>query len=66
MLPCVGNDPKILEEVELRRADVVFDDYLRIDLGGKVVELHYFGLGEHPRATPSPTFPRRRSPGRAT
>ena len=51
MLPCVGNDPKILEEVELRRADVVFDDYLRIDLGGKVVELHYFGPANTPGDT---------------
>ena len=51
MLPCVGNDPKILEEVELRRPDVVFDDYLRIDLGGKVVELHYFGPANTPGDT---------------
>ena len=51
MLPCVGNDPKILEEVELRSADVVFDDYLRIDLGGKVVELHYFGPANTPGDT---------------
>ena len=51
MLPCVGNDPKILEEVELRRADVVFDDYMRIDLGGKVVELHYFGPANTPGDT---------------
>ena len=51
MLPCVGNDPKILEGVELRRADVVFDDYLRIDLGGKVVELHYFGPANTPGDT---------------
>ena len=51
MLPCVGNDPKILEGVELRRPDVVFDDYLRIDLGGKVVELHYFGPANTPGDT---------------
>ena len=51
MLPCVGNDPKIVEGVELRRADVVFDDYLRIDLGGKVVELHYFGPANTPGDT---------------
>ena len=51
MLPCVGNDPKILEGVELRRPDVVFDDYLRIDLGGKLVELHYFGPANTPGDT---------------
>ena len=44
-------DTKILEGVELRRADVVFDDYLRIDLGGKVVELHYFGPANTPGDT---------------
>ncbi len=51
MLPCVGNDPKILEGVELRRPDVVFDDYMRIDLGGKVVELHHFGPANTPGDT---------------
>ena len=51
MLPCVGNDPKILEEVELRRPDIVFDDFLQIDLGGKVVELHYFGPANTPGDT---------------
>lgn len=42
-LPCLDNDPKVLEGVELRMPDLIFDDYLRLDLGGRMVEVHYFG-----------------------
>lgn len=51
MLPCVGNDPKILEEVELRLPDIIFDDFMQIDLGGRIVELHYFGPANTPGDT---------------
>ncbi len=51
MLPCVGNDPAIFDGVELRKPDIVFDDFLRIDLGGAEVELHYFGPANTPGDT---------------
>jgi cyclase len=51
MLPCVGGDAAIFEGVELRRPDIVFDDFLRLDLGGMVVELHYFGPANTPGDT---------------
>lgn len=43
MLPCVNGDSKIFEGVKLRLPDVVFADWLRLDLGGQIVEVHYFG-----------------------
>lgn len=51
MLPCVGDDAAIFEGVELRRPDIVFDDFLRLDLGGIEVELHYFGPANTPGDT---------------
>ena len=51
LFPCVGSDPKIFEGVELRMPDMIFDDFLRIDLGGRVVELHYFGPANTPGDT---------------
>ncbi|MEE9276103.1 MAG: MBL fold metallo-hydrolase [bacterium] len=51
LFPTVDNDPAIFEGVELRLPDVVFDDYLRIDLGGRVVELHHFGAANTPGDT---------------
>jgi len=51
MLPCVGNEPAIFNGVELRNPDIVFDDYLRLDLGGVEVELHYFGPANTPGDT---------------
>lgn len=51
MLPCVGNDAAIFEGVVLRRPDIVFDDFLRLDLGGIEVELHYFGPANTPGDT---------------
>lgn len=51
LLPCVGNKPEIFEGVTLRRPDIVFDDYLRIDLGGRIVELHHFGPANTPGDT---------------
>ena len=51
MLPAVDNDPTIFEGVTLRLPDIVFDDYLRIDLGGQSVELHWFGPANTPGDT---------------
>ena len=51
MLPAVANDSTIFEGVALRLPDVVFDDYLRIDLGGRLVELHWFGPANTPGDT---------------
>ncbi len=51
LLPCVGGDPKIFEGVSLRLPDLVFDDYLRVDLGGRIVELHHFGPANTPGDT---------------
>ena len=51
MLPAVANDSTIFEGVTLRLPDVVFDDYLRIDLGGRLVELHWFGPANTPGDT---------------
>jgi len=49
--PCVGSKPEIFEGVTLRFPDIVFDDYLQIDLGGQIVELHWFGPANTPGDT---------------
>jgi cyclase len=41
----VDNKPEILADVRLRMPDILFDDYLAIDLGNIVVEIHHFGPG---------------------
>ena len=51
MLRTVNDDPAVFGDAELRLPDMVFDDYLRIDLGGRVVELHHFGAGNTPGDT---------------
>ena len=51
MLPCVDDDPGVFEGVSLRLPDLVFDDYLAIDLGGRVVECHWFGPANTPGDT---------------
>ncbi len=51
LFPCVDSNPKIFEGISLRLPDIVFDDYLRIDLGGRVVEIHYFGPANTPGDT---------------
>jgi cyclase len=38
-------------DVRLRLPEAVFSDYLRLDLGGKVVELYHFGRGNTPGDT---------------
>jgi len=45
MLATVNGDHKVFGDVKLRLPDVVFDKYMRIDLGGRVVELYHFGPG---------------------
>jgi cyclase len=49
--PCVGSKPEIFEGVTLRLPDIVFNEYLRIDLGGQLVELHWFGPANTPGDT---------------
>jgi len=51
MLPTVGDDPKIFEGVTYRAPDIVFDERLTIDLGGEIVELHWFGPANTPGDT---------------
>jgi cyclase len=51
LFPCVGNKPEIFEGVTLRLPDVVFGDSLRIDLGGQIVELYWFGPANTPGDT---------------
>ena len=54
LLATVNNDPTVFADVRLRLPDVVFDDYLRINLGGRngrIVELYHFGPGNTPGDT---------------
>jgi cyclase len=51
MRQTVDNDPTVFADVRLRLPEVVFDDYLRLDLGGRVVELYHFGPGNTPGDT---------------
>lgn len=44
-LPSVGGNASFFRGVRQRFPDVVFDDRLRVDLGGRVVEVLYFGFG---------------------
>jgi cyclase len=51
LLQTVNNDPTVYGDVQLRLPDVVFSDRLRLDLGGRVVELYHFGPGNTPGDT---------------
>ena len=51
LLATVNNDPTVYADVRLRLPDVVFDDYLRLYLGDRVVELYHFGPGNTPGDT---------------
>src|SRR5438445_3508272 len=51
LLPAVDNDPTVFGDVRLRLPDLVLDEYLELDLGGRVVELHHFGHGNTPGDT---------------
>jgi len=51
LLPAVGNDRGVFDGVTLRLPDIVFDDCLRIDLGGRIVEIRWFGPANTPGDT---------------
>lgn len=51
LLPAVDNDEGVFEGVTYRPPDLVFSDFLQIDLGGPVVELHWFGPANTPGDT---------------
>ena len=46
-----GHDDQVADVTYWRKPDRVFDERLDIDLGGRVVELHYFGPGNTPGDT---------------
>ncbi len=45
LLPTVNGNAAVFDDVRLRLPDVTFETSLRLDLGGRVVELHHFGPG---------------------
>ncbi len=47
----MDNDLAVFGDVRLRFPDLVLDDYLELDLGGRVVELHHFRHGNIPGDT---------------
>lgn len=51
LLQTVDNDPGVYADVRLRLPDLVFSDYLRLDLGGRTVEVYHFGPGNTPGDT---------------
>ncbi len=51
LLQTVDNDPTVYADARLRLPDVVFGDYMRLDLGGRPVELYHFGRGNTPGDT---------------
>lgn len=51
LLPAVGNDAGVFAGVSYRPPDLIFSDFLKVDLGGKIVELHWFGPANTPGDT---------------
>jgi cyclase len=51
LMPTVNNDPAVYADVKLRLPDQLFDQHLRLDLGGRVVELYHWGPGNTPGDT---------------
>jgi cyclase len=51
LLAPVNGDRSVYGDARLRLPDVVYDKYMKIDLGGRVVELHHFGHGNTPGDT---------------
>ena len=45
LLLAVNGNAAVFDDVRLRLPDVTFEESLRLDLGGRVVELHHFGHG---------------------
>jgi cyclase len=51
LLAPVNGDKSVYGDARLRLPDVVYETYMKIDLGGRVVELHHFGHGNTPGDT---------------
>ncbi len=51
LLATVNGNAAVFSDVKLRLPDVTFEEYLSLDLGGRVVELHHFGHGNTPGDT---------------
>lgn len=51
LLPTVGNKREIFDGVCYRPPDIVFDERLTLDLGGRTVELYWFGPANTPGDT---------------
>jgi cyclase len=51
LLPYVDNDRTVFGDARLRLPDLVLDEYLELDLGGRVVELYHLGHGNTPGDT---------------
>lgn len=51
LLATVGGKASVFGDVKLRLPDVTFESSLRLDLGGRVVELYHFGHGNTPGDT---------------
>lgn len=51
MFSSINNNPNIYVGMELRLPDLIYDDYLKIDLGGIEVEIHHFGSANTPGDT---------------
>ena len=45
LLPTVGGDTSVFEDVRLRLPELLFESCLRIDLGQRIVDIRYFGPG---------------------
>ena len=51
MMVTVDNDPAVFGDVQLRLPDIIFDDHVTFDLGGRFVEVYHFGPGNTPGDT---------------
>jgi cyclase len=51
MLQLVGENAQVFDDAPRRLPDIVFEGSLRLDLGGRSVELHHFGRGNTPGDT---------------
>src|SRR6266446_5372747 len=51
LLPTVDNDLTVFGDVRLRLPELVLNEYLELDLGGRMVELYHFGHGNTPGDT---------------
>ncbi len=51
MLAAVDGEAAVIAGVKLRLPDILFDDHITVDLGGRVVEIHHFGHGNTPGDT---------------